>query len=330
MVIEPFVPSTAGDAEWADCFALHCAAHLEQGTEPPSLGVYRDNQLSALAAQGRRSWVARESGRVVGAAYVRREADRCGAFAIYVSPGYRRRGAARALAAVATEAAAAQGFDSLMSGATSELSCELCVRLGGRLERRGIHQTLQLAEADAAQLEHLSARGARRSPGVHILEFEQLPDELASGYVALHQGLWADAAGGPPLAAVQMTLELRRVTERAMLKSGNRWITLLARDEGGSLLALTEAQYDREQPSLLRQQLTGVLPEHRGRGLAQWLKAELLMRVRPRFQDLACVTTHNFEQNAPMLAINRRLGFRATTVQSAFIFQTDQLRVRLK
>lgn len=54
-------------------------------------------------------------------------------------------------------------------------------------------------------------------------------------------------------------------------------------------------------------QFTGVIPSARGRGLALPLKLHAIRRAEAA--GLAIMRTNNHSQNAPMLAVNRRLGF---------------------
>jgi len=54
--------------------------------------------------------------------------------------------------------------------------------------------------------------------------------------------------------------------------------------------------------------ITGVLPAWRGRGVAQALK--LLAIRQARQHGARYLRTHNDAQNAPMLAINRKLGYQ--------------------
>lgn len=58
---------------------------------------------------------------------------------------------------------------------------------------------------------------------------------------------------------------------------------------------------------------TGTLPEHRGRGLATLAKQASLVRAA----ELGCTTvyTGNDATNAPMLAINHKLGYRLCTME---------------
>ncbi len=54
--------------------------------------------------------------------------------------------------------------------------------------------------------------------------------------------------------------------------------------------------------------MTGTMPSHRGRGLGLAVKVEALRRARDA--GVTEVRTDNHERNAPMLAINRRLGYQ--------------------
>jgi mycothiol synthase len=86
--------------------------------------------------------------------------------------------------------------------------------------------------------------------------------------------------------------------------------TLVVRDPDGSIVAVTDVTRSPHDGPYLRQQLTGVMPEAQGRGLGKWVKAAMLGHIRQRHPDVRYITTENAGSNAPMLAINVRLGFR--------------------
>lgn len=62
-----------------------------------------------------------------------------------------------------------------------------------------------------------------------------------------------------------------------------------------------------DEPGQLRQQVTGVLGEYRGRGIAMALKLRTIDFARER--GYRTIRTWVESSNGPMLAINRRLGF---------------------
>ncbi len=61
------------------------------------------------------------------------------------------------------------------------------------------------------------------------------------------------------------------------------------------------------EAGVLHQELTAVLPEYRGRGVATALKVLTIQYAqRHGFRE---IRTFNSSRNAPMLAINTKLGF---------------------
>ena len=64
-----------------------------------------------------------------------------------------------------------------------------------------------------------------------------------------------------------------------------------------------------ESPHVGMQWLTGILKDHRGHGLATALKVRAYEAARAA--GVTVMTTENHEDNAPMLAINRKFGFQA-------------------
>jgi GNAT superfamily N-acetyltransferase len=61
---------------------------------------------------------------------------------------------------------------------------------------------------------------------------------------------------------------------------------------------------------------TGVLPEYRSRGLARLVKLATIRHLAGR--GVTLLVTDNDERNAPMLAVNERLGYRPTTANATF------------
>lgn len=80
-------------------------------------------------------------------------------------------------------------------------------------------------------------------------------------------------------------------------------------EKDGQWVGLTKIGQLPDKPHIGRTWSTGVLREHRGQGIALALKVAVLETARER--GIRIVATDNHEDNAPMLAINRKLGFVA-------------------
>lgn len=104
--------------------------------------------------------------------------------------------------------------------------------------------------------------------------------------------------------------------DRAHDDAGRERWTILVRDPSGACVGGTEVHLEPWEPATAQQQNTGVDPAHRGLGLAKWAKAAMLQRLRTDRPDVQRVRTGNAFSNAPMLAINDRLGFKVISVRT--------------
>jgi GNAT superfamily N-acetyltransferase len=87
---------------------------------------------------------------------------------------------------------------------------------------------------------------------------------------------------------------------------------------GGRTVAVSYAAVDLPGQRAVTA-FTGTLPEHRGRGLARLVKLAVLRRLLELGVTL-CLTD-NDERNAPMLAVNTRLGFRPHAVHYTYLLE---------
>jgi RimJ/RimL family protein N-acetyltransferase len=79
---------------------------------------------------------------------------------------------------------------------------------------------------------------------------------------------------------------------------------------------------------MVHQGFTGVRTDGRGRGLGKWLKAAMLLHVCEVYPNLEWVVTENAGSNAPMLAINTRMGFRLYKAGTEYQITRDRLTAK--
>jgi len=90
-------------------------------------------------------------------------------------------------------------------------------------------------------------------------------------------------------------------------RGGEHYLVVL--NAGDALVAVCDASWDRRFPDRVYQALTAVAAPWRGKGLAKAVKAAMLLALRQRRPEVTMLITTNAQANAPMLSINRRLGF---------------------
>jgi GNAT superfamily N-acetyltransferase len=106
--------------------------------------------------------------------------------------------------------------------------------------------------------------------------------------------------------------------------------SVIAREPDGSISGMTDMGWAPYRRTIIQQQLTAVHPKARGRGLGKWIKAAMLLHVRELYPDAQWIATENAGSNAPMLNINRMLGFKQYRVGSQYQISRERLGARLK
>jgi len=160
----------------------------------------------------------------------------------------------------------------------------------------------------AATLDAASVDGYRLSSWIG-----RAPDRLVASYAVVRNAL-NDAPASNDSEQYISTVETVRGDESMLERRGREQRITVAVGPAGDVVAFTELRVSREPGSVASTEDTATVAAHRGRGLAGWVKAESLRRLRADRPDVRLVTTTNAAQNAPILALNARLGFERAAV----------------
>jgi len=116
-----------------------------------------------------------------------------------------------------------------------------------------------------------------------------------------------------------------RELDRAFVESGRtRWTTFV-RNAAGTCVGGTETAFEPSDPAVAFQRNTGIALEHRGLGLAKWVKAAMLIRIREQRPGTERVRTDNAFSNEPMLAINNAIGFKTVSSRTDWQAKVDDV-----
>ena len=261
---------------------------------------------------------------------------------IYVTTrrGQRRRGIAHALLGALEEIARENGRSVLHSYTTHEpapagsnapaltptegsgalpvdFASHFVRRRGWELAQVETHSVLEVAEgldrADALQAEADAARGE----DYEILTWTgRTPPEWRADLAALYQRMSVDI----PLGDLDWEEEawdvgrLERMEQRRA-DAGQTVLTAAARHRGtGRLVAFTVLQGSPGIPAVTQEE-TLVHGEHRGHRLGLAVKLANLRLLAAEAPERVRIHTWNADENAHMLAINHRMGFRTRLVE---------------
>ena len=251
---------------------------------------------------------------------------------LYVRPDRRRQGIGSSWLPVMLELMDEHGCSVLGIG-TEEASGHAFLRwLGAEAKLVGAENRLKLADVDWKMVERWVADGPKRSPQTKL--------EIYDGH--LPEAMWDDYA--PQLSSMLNTIPFENLDHGeivvtpdhmrdfyARLKLGDeRLHSILTREPDGVISAITDTTWAPHRPSIVEQRFTGVRPDARGRGLGKWIKAAMLAHLHELYPQAEWVTTENAGSNAPMLAINKKLGFKQYRVGTEYQIRRDALAARVE
>jgi GNAT superfamily N-acetyltransferase len=277
-------------------------------TTPASLLHWLHGQPPRARTAG---WVAVDGGEVVGWAQGRLRwtvADPgVGGAWVGVLPRARRQGAGGRLYELAEEHVSAAGAHTIRSSVGDDADGRgFAERRGYRETRQGQFWTIDPAAADLSELPELAA--ARGAEGFRLATLGELLDRPRDLH-ALYDEAEFDIPGDDERTVLPYA-EWKEETLGNPLLDPEASVLVL---HGDRPVAFAWLLVDRDG-GRAEHELTGTLRAYRGRGLARLAKLASLRWCADH--AVTTVLTANDAENAPMLAVNRRLGYRPTIVLS--------------
>jgi GNAT superfamily N-acetyltransferase/RimJ/RimL family protein N-acetyltransferase len=245
---------------------------------------------------------------------------------ICCAPSDRGHGYAAAMLAHVEDQARARGRERLVAevtwpyeaGADGTGSDELAWarRQGFELGLVDVQRRLPLPVPDEL-LDALAAESAAHHEGYELRSFTgPIPEELAEGWVALDASLMTEAPMGdierePETADVSKL----RADEAMTAKQGRVKVNtgaLAPPDDSGEreLVAYTDIAVTLQESERAYQWGTLVRTDYRGHRLGLAVKVANVRLLQKTHPQITTVVTYNADVNAPMVAVNERLGYR--------------------
>ena len=249
-----------------------------------------------------------------------------------VHPDHRRQGIGQSWIPIALEIMERNGYTKLGVG-TEEASGHAFLNwLEADVKFTGAENRLKLADVDWAMLQSWVEEGRKRSPNTKLEVYDgRLPTSMWEDYCPQFSSMlntmpFEELDHGEIVITPPMMAEWF-----ARMDFGGRsghWI--LTREPDGVISAITDMMYAPYSPTIVHQGFTGVRPDARGRGLGKWIKAAMALHLHDLYPSAEWFTTDNAGSNAPMLAINTKMGFKQYRVGSEYQMSREQLATRLR
>jgi GNAT superfamily N-acetyltransferase len=285
-----------------------------------SLAAFRAKWVDGFNGSPQESWFgADDTGEIAGCYLLvlpDRENVSMARVVLRVSPGRRRAGIGTALLQHCAHRAALAGRTRLTADAWDGTSgAEFAKTVGARPGIANVHRTLHLGDAVRGRLPGLRRDAEEHAVGYSLLSWVgATPEDMLEPVAAVHSAM-ADAPRDEGVeSAVWDAARIRRL-ERLVIGSGLTQFSVAARDHAtGQLAAVTQVLTDPGAPGYGFQQITAVLPAHRGHRLGLLVKAAMLELVAEAAPEVTRIVTDNAGSNEYMIAINAQLGFEVSGV----------------
>lgn len=318
--------------EWLDDVALSNEAEFEtfgmSGFELDAEKLWHA-ALTARISRRRERIVAYENGIPVGCGRVTVDADQDptdGQIYVYVRPAHRRRHIATRL------------YDELVElypESVTHLTCEIITGPSSRnpISHGGGHVdgdhpnvrfllskgfSLALTErVQAGEVSRILAvadaqdRDRPLNPGYEVIVWDgPTPPELVSAVCEMLTALDSDVPSGDVESARGSWTEERLAgEEQSWVTGGFRQVSALARTANGVVVGYSDIVVNVDNPTLGQLAGTIVDREHRGQGIASYLKAAAIRHLHDISPETRTIITFNEWNNVPIIKANERLGY---------------------
>lgn len=285
-----------------------------------SLAPFRAKWVEGFNGSPQESWFDADDAGEVAGCYLLMLPDRenlsMARVVLRVPPGRRRAGIGTALLRHCANRAELAGRTRLTADAWDGTpGAEFAKAVGARPGIANVHRTLYLSDTVRRRLPLLRREADGHAPGYSALTWVgATPEDMLEDVAAVHAAM-ADAPRDEGVeSAVWDAARIRRL-EDLVIGSGLTQFSVAARhDATGGLAAITQVLTDPGAPGYGFQQITAVLPAHRGHRLGLLVKAAMLELVVEAAPEVDRVVTDNAGSNEHMIAINARLGFEISGV----------------
>lgn len=321
MRIEQFDPASDAGRLKACHDIVVAGTPVDHPNVPPwPLETFRSKWTRGYDGAPGEAWLATDdSGQPVGCYLLRmpvKENVTLARVTLQVPPGRRRAGIGSELLAHCAERARQAGRVRVGGEARDgSAGAAFAQAVGAQAGIPEVNRILDVDSALPARLDRLRAEAEGEAAGYSLLSWLGPTPKEHLDEVALVHNAMVDAPHDEGVQATKWDGQRIAAQEEHAMAHGLQFRTVAAVHDGtGELAAITQICTDEGTPDWAFQQITAVLPGHRGHRLGLLVKVANLERLTSDDPRVRRILTGNARANRHMIAINEMLGFQVSDV----------------
>ncbi|MGH2349188.1 MAG: GNAT family N-acetyltransferase [bacterium] len=254
-------------------------------------------------------------------------------FGIFVTEERRRQGIGRMLLAGVAEHGARENRPLLITFTFGNVPAgeAFMRRVGAQVGLETHTNQLDLNDLNRDLLPLWQQRAAERASEFDLVLWTNgYPDDALDQLVQVWESMNRAPRGTLQMEDFHWTVDHVRDFAASDRKRGNEVWSIVVRERAtGNLAGFTEVSWHPNRPEIVHQRGTGVLSQYQNLGLGRWMKAAMLEKILRERPQVRRVRTGNADSNAPMLKINRELGFKPYISHSIWQVELPQVEAYL-
>lgn len=250
-------------------------------------------------------------------------------FDIIVHPASRCQGIGKHLLGLIAEAALADKRSLLLTDTNDRIPAgeAFMQSIGAKRGLEGHVNQLRVDELDQTLIEKWLDQGNKNEDEFELGLWDgEYPEDKLVEIAQLIELTNQQPLGDLAIEEMHFTPEQLREMEKMDMARGNlRYTFYVIEKATGKFAGYTETVWNANRAEILRQDMTGVYPQYRGKGLGRWLKAAMLEKMLKIHPEIKFVRTQNADSNAAMLRINNELGFKPYMTSILWQMEIEQV-----
>ena len=206
---------------------------------------------------------------------------------------------------------------------------QLIKKLGGKKSNSGAWFKLHPKKIEKKLIDQWLHAVDPLKLGLTVREETFIPEELLEQTAKISTELINDMVREDDSLKFHLDTNTLKVAQENFKRSESKPVHLILMNKNDQIIGMSLVVVHKES-TIAEQRITGVVKGWRGKGLAKWLKAKVISILLKDFDQVNEIKTECFSTNAPMIQLNKALGYELYRTDHDFYIYLNSLESFLK